>query len=137
MNHVTKARIMYKLKRVSGFTLIELMIVVAIVGILAAIAYPAYQNYVREARRATAQTVILEIQLAAEKYRANNTTYPDTADISITTSDEYYNYEIAGDTNTFEVKATAKDGTSQASDTGCTELTIDQDSSHGDSASCW
>ncbi|TVR66963.1 MAG: prepilin-type N-terminal cleavage/methylation domain-containing protein [Candidatus Competibacteraceae bacterium] len=43
-----------------GFTLIELMIVVAIVAILAAIAYPSYQEQVRKSRRADAQAVLLE-----------------------------------------------------------------------------
>jgi type IV pilus assembly protein PilE len=38
-----------------GFTLIELMIVVAVVGILAAIAYPSYQDSVRKSRRADAR----------------------------------------------------------------------------------
>ena len=44
-----------------GFSLIELMIVVAIVGIIAAIAYPSYSNHVRETRRTTAQADLVEL----------------------------------------------------------------------------
>jgi len=43
-----------------GFTLVELMIVVAIIGILAAVAYPSYTQYVQRANRAEARSMLLE-----------------------------------------------------------------------------
>ena len=61
--------------RSKGFTLLELMIVVAIVGIIAAIAYPSYLDQVRSGRRADAISTLLSLQLAQERYRAMNVSY--------------------------------------------------------------
>ncbi len=56
-----------------GFTLIELMIVVAVVAVLAVIAFPAYQNQVRKARLGQAQADLLEISQIMERcFTANN-----------------------------------------------------------------
>lgn len=59
----------------SGFTLIELMIVVAIVAILAAIAYPSYQDSILKGRRAEARTAMLELMQQQERYMTQRGTY--------------------------------------------------------------
>ncbi len=58
-----------------GFSLIELMIVVAIVAILASVAYPAYQDHMRKTRRADAQTGLLELAQFLERFYTTNGRY--------------------------------------------------------------
>ena len=60
-----------------GFTLIELMIVVAVIGILGAIAYPSYQDSVRKGRRAEARAALAELLYQQERYMTQNNTYYD------------------------------------------------------------
>ncbi len=69
----------------AGFTLIELMIVVAVVGILAAIAYPSYQCYVARSQRSSAIAVLMEGSQFMERYFTTNTQYAqDTAGSPVT-----------------------------------------------------
>lgn len=58
-----------------GFSLLELMIVVAIVGILGAIVYPSYQEYIREANRSEAIAELQKLIAAQERYFLNNRQY--------------------------------------------------------------
>jgi type IV pilus assembly protein PilA len=60
----------------SGFTLIELMIVVAIIGILAAIAIPAYQNYTIRAQVTEGMSLAGGVQTGIDEYFADNGTFP-------------------------------------------------------------
>lgn len=63
------------MKRMPGFTLIELMIVVAIVAILAAVAYPSYQNNIAKGRRADAQAALQGLAQAMERHMTSNGSY--------------------------------------------------------------
>lgn len=72
---VQPARPGLALRGVAGFTLIELMIVVAVVAILAAIAVPSYQEQIRKSRRAQAKADVVEYIQMAERYFTVNNTY--------------------------------------------------------------
>jgi type IV pilus assembly protein PilA len=70
-------RVLTKLRK--GFTLIELMIVVAIIGILAAIAIPNFIRYQLTSKTSEARTVIGGIKTSMEAFRADYDEYPDNA----------------------------------------------------------
>jgi len=62
-----------------GFSLIEVIIVVAILGILAAIAIPQYQNYITTSKQSSANAVLEQFPILLETFRAENGRFPLTA----------------------------------------------------------
>jgi type IV pilus assembly protein PilE len=117
----------------TGFTLIELMIVVAVVGVLALVAYPMYGDQVRKSRRAEAITALNRIIQVQERWRANQPTYANSLaagalNVPNPTSG-HYTLSVATVPATAATRyvATATAAGAQASDTRCTSLTVTMD----------
>src|SRR5207248_2214318 len=72
-----------------GFTLIELMIVVAIIGILAAVAIPAYQDYIARAQVSEAVSLLGSAKTPMAEYFSSQGTWPATSDVMGNTQGKY------------------------------------------------
>lgn len=111
-----------------GVTLVELLMVVAIIGILLAVAYPLYTDHLRETRRTDAMIALSSAAAAQERwYTVNHAFTSNMANLGGTDSPEgFYSLSVTANSSTFTLTATAKTTEVQASDTGCTSMTIDQ-----------
>lgn len=105
-----------KLKRPSGFTLVELMIVVAIVGVLAAVAGVAYTKYTKSAKITKLKQYAMDVAAGQEQYKSRNSAYLNAGDYSSNTTKFEkllgFNQELEPNT-TIEAQA----GTGQSGDT--------------------
>ncbi len=121
-------------RRHHGFTLIELMIVVAIIAILAAIAYPSYVEQVRKGRRTDARNALLDLAARQERFMSTNNTYATTpgnlgyggaafpVDVS---SDGAVYYQITLNANATTFTATAAPVNAQSADK-CGSYTLNE-----------
>jgi len=142
MNSANSIRSSKRQSHSMGFTLIEMMIVVALIAIIATIALPSFIDSVRKARRADAQQGLMEAAHALENYYARNAGYPDNAsntpdlrlvgfdnaewnDIRAGSDTAYYEISLLAETggcdldNCFTLQARPKAGSDQESDAVC------------------
>lgn len=128
--------------QVRGFTLIELMIVVAIIAILASIAYPAYTDYIVKTRRSAGEACLMEQAQFMERYYTTNMGYtgavpPATACTTELSAHYSFGFSAGPAAATYTLAATPQG--SQASRDSCGTLSINQvgtKSSEGGS-NCW
>lgn len=140
-----------KLKN-KGFSLIELMFVLAIIGVLATIAVPSFQDTMRAGKRSDAIAATLSLQLAQEKFRGNCALYADTlggaanscADQTIThdstSKEKYYVLKmsvVSG--NGYKITATPQGTQAHDSDCNPMQLTINPENPDGlkEPEGCW
>jgi type IV pilus assembly protein PilA len=112
-----------------GFTLIELMIVVAIIGILAAVAIPAYQDYIARSQVSEAVSLLGAAKTPIAEYISDKGVLPTITDAVTTTSGKYTgSLALAGEATNITLTATMK---SANVNTAITSGTVDMRSTDG------
>lgn len=130
---------MMKSRKQAGFSLLEVLVVVAIIGVLASLALTSYQNSVRKARRADAKTVLMETAMFLERNYTEANRYDQDAagntidnnalpnrEAPIDGNTKFYDIQFLGTpgTHTFTIQAVPKN--TQVKDTLCATLGIDE-----------
>jgi type IV pilus assembly protein PilE len=136
------------MRRLKGFTMMEMVIVLVIIAILASIAVPSYRRYVVRSHRVDAQRALTELAARQERFLYSNNAYSsDLADLGVDSSVAGTYYSVAIDpantsSTAFKLVATAT-GTQKRDDAQCQTLSLDQAGRQGstgttaDDPDCW
>jgi len=122
MNNMSNAR------KSAGFTLVEVMCVVAVAGIVSTVALPSFQSAFHKARRSDARVALWQVQLAQERYRADHPAYGALNEIGLATASPSRQYAVsivASNDVGFTAQALAVGA--QASDATCRFMQIVSD----------
>ena len=122
--------------KTTGFTLVELMIVIAVMAILVALALPNYQQSIRKGRRADAQTDLIEFAGQAERVFTQTNSYA-TAALPVDTDFYTFTFSVAASATAYTVQAAPKTGQDQD---GCGSMSLDQAglrTKTGSLTDCW
>jgi len=133
----------------NGFTLIELLVTIMIIGILSSVAYPSYLSYAQKARRAEAQSTLIDLANRQEMYYLDHHVYATDLDLDLgmganpfITENGYYSIVTSSASSTaigFTLTATAI--SSQIADSDCATLSITQNhhksATNANGTNCW
>ncbi len=133
------------MNRNRGFTLMEMMIVIAIIGILASVALPAYNDYVMRGRVAEAFGELSSMRAKLEQHFLDNRTYAGACVAGTAAplpTGKYFTYSCALGASTYKVTATgvAAEGTggfAYTIDEANTRATTSAPAGYNTSATCW
>ena len=140
-NHETIAR--YLMKQFYGFTLIELMIVVAVVAILASVALPSYSDYITRGKIPEATSALAAKRVQMEQWFQDNRTYVGAplCAATDTTSSKYFDFSCNPGVSTFVLQAVGKESMSgftyAVNQSDVKTSTITASGWTGSSANCW
>lgn len=132
--------------RATGFTLVELLIVIAVIGILASISYSTYTLQVAKSRRASARAMIQQVMQHEERYYTTNNTYTAVLTdmgypATLNTDGNTHNMTVAAGPTGAIATSVAVTATAIIADAKCTSLTLTstnvQSATGSQSTICW
>lgn len=133
------------MKFYSGFTLMEMLIVIVIMVILSSLSIPSYTQYVALSHRQTAEQILSRLSIALEEYELTNGTYRDVSLEKLGLDEihsNYYHFEMVNATDTTYTLEAVPIGLQAARDSACGSLVLNSQGEKSDTgvisaADCW